>query len=311
MSVAVGPQDQAYVVDAGNRAVWRYGADGKPDLFAGGKSESGQLPSPGDVASDAEGNIWVVAGGENAHVVDEFSGDGNYIAKITMDGCPVSVAIDGDNNLFIATNTPGTVVKFDPTGKQVDSFTKALSASGVELTPTEVRVDGKELYVCSDGGLDVFTLGGKHIRKMNLGKLPQNPTENRSIIADSVAVSSKGLIYVADGLSQQILVFNHAGTFLKSITPSSNSGKKSPRNILYPIYLTSLAMVDDQLVGLDYVTSDIYTVGPGGKSTKLLDGDDVPGGLSRLMVGGIAIAPDRRLLLADTLNHRIVVLRKD
>jgi len=304
LGVAVGPDDQAYVVDSASHALYKYDKNGKPKLLAGGNSEDGQFLAPEDVAVDNAGNIWVADTGNKR--IQKHSADGTYLSQIKMDGNPMGIASDTVGNLFVATNNPDAIVKIDASGKRVDGFAKAVSASGIPTRPTRIRVYGRELYVCGRYKVQMFSTDGKYIREMNPGRLPQNPNEQRPIAPDSVAVNKNGVVYVADGISNQVMVFNHSGKLLKTLHPSK--GGKHDTGDLYPI---SIAVVDDQLVGLDYASGNLYNLGDGSKVQLVFAGDKVPGGdISRLMDGGIAVSRDGKLLIADTLNHRVIALHR-
>jgi sugar lactone lactonase YvrE len=115
--VAVGPavgwggKFIVYVADRGGNRVYQYLSaswfeGGKPSFLSkwgASGSGNGQFEHPDALATDSEGNVWVVDEGNVR--VQEFTEEGGYITKFASKGMfapPSGIATDSDGNIWVS-----------------------------------------------------------------------------------------------------------------------------------------------------------------------------------------------------------------
>ncbi len=120
--LAVDSANNVYIADAQNHVVVKetysktngvisYTASYLPAPSAG----DGVWSSPGGVAVDGAGNVYVVDSGDSNLVMETLQPDGSYVASIIDDfknlKVPVGVAVDGAGNLYVTDDKTGAVIK--------------------------------------------------------------------------------------------------------------------------------------------------------------------------------------------------------
>ena len=96
-----GDYNQNNVVDAADYVLWRntLGANVTPFTGADG-SGNGELNTPGQVAIDPSGNLYVVDTANNR--VQKFTSAGVYVSAISGITAPRGVAVDSAGNVYVA-----------------------------------------------------------------------------------------------------------------------------------------------------------------------------------------------------------------
>lgn len=252
--------------------------------FADATGTAAQFYDPAGVAVDEAGNLFI-ADAENHRIrkitpggiVTTFAGNGT--AGLT-DGAglaaqfssPRGVAIDKDNNLFVADGYNHAIRKITPAGVVTTlaggggeyGFADGVGASAKFYIPKGVAVDGAgNVYVADDinhrirkitaAGVVTTLAGGGDIGAVDgVGK---DASFNRPV---GVAVDASGVVYVADALNNRIRMVSPAG----AVTTLAGSG----------VY----GFADGTGVDARFKTP-----------------------------GGIAVGPDGNIYIADTDNNRI------
>jgi len=101
--IAVAPSGEIYLVRHCGHRIEKYSADGVLILSWGSNgSGPGLLSFPRGVALSSQGNVFVADTGN--YRIQEFTPDGEFLNELDMAlvwDAPLSIAIDGDDNLFI------------------------------------------------------------------------------------------------------------------------------------------------------------------------------------------------------------------
>ncbi len=187
--------------------------DTMPDGFKFGRVSS--------VAVDKQGEVYVFHRGTKAPPVVVFDKDGKYLRSWGKGvfGNPHGIRIDRDGNVWTVDNGDHQVIKFDRTGKELMRLGVKGQKGNDERTffrPTDIAFspDGKFFYVSDGYGnsrVVQFTINGKFVRTWGT----PGTEINQFNTVHSVAVDSKGLVYVSDRENNRIQIFSGEGKFLK------------------------------------------------------------------------------------------------
>jgi DNA-binding beta-propeller fold protein YncE len=182
------------------------------------KAPGAEWGAMSSVAIDPEGNIWTFNRGKIP--VQVFTPDGRLLKYWGQDGLfsnPHTIRFDSAGGLWIVDTGTHTVRKFTPDGKVLLTVGTPNEA-GADQThmnqPNDVAIAANgDLYVSDGYGNDrvvVFDKAGKYLRSW--GKLGGGPGEFSQ--PHSIALDSKGRVYVADRNNVRIQVFDPKGKFL-------------------------------------------------------------------------------------------------
>lgn len=213
-------------------------------LAAGAASATGDLPNPYQavenwaqlpagiqwgaviaVKPDAHGNLWVFHRSDPA--IMEFDSSGKYLKGFAA-GMFVQahgLIIDRDGDLW-ATDAQGKdgkgqqVFKFSPEGKVLMTLGKAgVAGAGPDTFngPCDVAIaPNGDIFVADGHGNDTnarvvkFTKDGKFIKSW--GKKGSGPGEFDTL--HSIAMDSKGRIFIADRGNSRVQIFDQDGRFI-------------------------------------------------------------------------------------------------
>ena len=219
---ASGKLDEIAVKDPAS-ASGAASAEGTPQTpsYASSFSGAGEtaLKAPGDVAIDAEGNLWVADKTNNR--IERFDPKGNFLSKFGSYGTasgqlnrPASLAIGANGNIWVADANNNRIQEFSPTGQVL----KTIGTFG----PGEKQFSGPE-------GIAVDYRGNVWVADTGNGRL-QEYTENGSFVKfagsksagsgqlgepTGIDVGPGGDMWVADWQNNRIKVFNQAGEFVR------------------------------------------------------------------------------------------------
>jgi len=242
--LAVNSSGVVYIADTGDNIVRKVTSDGLISLVAGdgfasfagdlGPATAAELNHPGDLAFDSSGNIYIADTG-NARIrkitsdgnintiagagAQSSTGDGAAATKATL-YAPMSVSLDGSNNIYILENGDSRIRKIDSSGNistiagtGVAGFAgDGSAASNAQMNfPTGMAIDSSgNLYIAD-------TLNGR-VRKIssnNISSIAGNgvlsysgdgglATSAQMNYTFAVAADSSGNVYIADSANHVV-----------------------------------------------------------------------------------------------------------
>ena len=211
----IDSKNNIWITDIGSHVVLKLSPEGRVLMVLGKIDWAGEfseprygLPlfnAPTDVAFDSSGNIFVSDGYGNSRVM-KFDKNGNFIKFWGKKGAaqgefnlPHTIAIDAKDLVYVGDRENKRIEIFDADGKFIKEWTHVGYPYGITITPDQFlyMADGKN----------------ERILKMNLngeilGALGEpGKGEGQFGWAHSVAVGSKGEIYVAEILNWRVQKF--------------------------------------------------------------------------------------------------------
>ena len=309
------------------------GAPGSDDGIGTGAT----FDDPVGVAADAAGNIYV--GDFDNHKirrvspfgeVSTFAGSGTQGSN---DGTgtaasflgPTGVAVDGDDNVYVADYGNHTIRKISPAG-EVTTFAGSGSPGSADGTGTAASFDLPHgVAVDTDGNVYVADFGNHTIRKITpagevttfAGSGSPGSSDGTGTAAEfdsprAVALDTDGNIYVADALNHAIRKITPSGevtTFAGDGMIGSDDGPGTVASFNFP----SAVAVDAD--GNVYVTDtnnhSIRKITPSGEVTTLAgngtDGAQDGTGATATFSSpfGVMVDATGNLYIADRGNHTI------
>jgi YD repeat-containing protein len=191
--------------------------------FGASGSGDGQLKSPGDVAVDAQGNLWVVDRANNR--IQKFSPKGQFLAKFgtfgTGDGQfnrPTAIAIAANGDLLVTDAGNTRVQRFSSSGAYLSKFGAKGTGNGQfsGAGPEGIAIDASGNIWVSDTGagrLQKFSSAGAFVKVVGSkgsgsGQLGE-PT--------GIAIDAGNNVWVTDWLNNRLSVFNNNGEYLSQV----------------------------------------------------------------------------------------------
>lgn len=175
------------------------------------------------VATDPAGQVYVFQRGKKADPIIVFDAKGKYLRSWGkgMFGNPHGMRVDKNNRVWVTDNGDHQVMKFTNEGELL----LTLGAKGKPGTddktfnrPTDIAFAPSGDFYVSDGygnsRVVKFSRDGKYL--LAWGRRGAEPGEFN--IPHSIAVDSKGLVYVSDRENNRIQIFEADGKFLRQWT---------------------------------------------------------------------------------------------
>ena len=239
--VAVDSAGNLYISERGPNRIRKVDTSGTITTFAGGMlGSSGDggpataagFNSPGGVAVDGAGNVYIADSGnrrirkvDTTGTITTFAGGGpgpsdgdGGPATAALLSLPSDVAVDSARNVFIADTFGDRIRKVDTSGT-ITTIAGPANAAQLDL-PTGVAVDGVgNVYIADSrnhriGKVDtsgtITTIAGDGL--MGFGGDGGPATAARFNNPGGVAVDSAGNIYIADSRNDRIRRVDSAGT---------------------------------------------------------------------------------------------------
>jgi uncharacterized protein (TIGR03437 family) len=318
--VGVDLSGNVFIADTNNHRIRKASPNGSIGTFAGGESfgfagdegpaTSASLRQPEDVATDADGTVYIVDGGNGRirkvtsdNVIrtvagngsGDFEGDGVQATETSLSG-PGGIAVDASGNLFIA-----------------DSFNKRVR---------QVGPDGVIQTVAGRGTYGFFGDGG--------------PATSAALGARDVAVDQAGTLYIADSLTFNHRIRKVSNGIIETIAGQHNLLCSPDGGLATNATLNLSAAIESRLNGEPHMPNNFNMAGVAMQSNgTLLFGDPfnhrirkvTPGGVigtyagdgtlgflgdggpatsaGLRRVGGISVDGADNLFIADSENNRI------
>ena len=210
-----------------------------PDRYLG-EMAGVAVNSKGHIFALSRGNTTGPAYGAAASQLLEFGPDGRFIREIGHNlyawSFGHSVKVDAQDNIWVADKGSDMVIKFDPQGRVVMVFGRKQEASDEGTEPlkhpkpplpavdgmfrqvTDMAWDAAGNTYISDGYINSRV--AKADKNGNWLKSWGEPGDQHGqfSVPHSIAVDSKGNVYVADRGNRRIQVFDGDGNFLRQMT---------------------------------------------------------------------------------------------
>ena len=214
--ICIGPDDTVYCVDNGDHTVRKFSTAGELLMTLGTKDQpaprfSGEafnLPT-GLAVSHKTGDLFISDGYGNARV-HKYSAEGHHIMSWGSSGIdegqfviPHNIAVDRDDNVYVADRECHRVQVFDPNGRLQAIWSNIWKPSGIR-----VGVDGNvyiaELLADSyyadapDVGhrVSIYSQSGKLLGRLGDSQWGEGP--GQFVSPHGIALDSRGDIYVGE-----------------------------------------------------------------------------------------------------------------
>jgi uncharacterized protein (TIGR03437 family) len=272
MAVAVDAGGNLYIADSGNFRIRKVSAAGIITTVAGsllpifsgdgGPATSAGLFSPGGVAVDTSGNLYIADIGNNrirkvntagtistvaGNGTKGYSGDGGAAtsAELSMTSAHIGLAVDATGSLYIADSGNHRVRKVDPTGiitTVAGDGVGGFSGDGSPAVnaglnnPTDVACD-------SAGNLYIADTSNNRVRKVTFGAGAAVPSISSNGIVNGASfqpgiVSNSWATVLGTGLAPK--TDNWANSIVNGMLPTSLDGVKVTigGKLAYPDYIS-------------------------------------------------------------------------
>ena len=281
------------------------GSSGPPSFvrsFGSYGSGNGQLNNPGDVARDAEGNLWVTDWGNDR--IEEFDSEGNHLSEFGESGSgngqlnhPLGLAIDAEGDLWVVDHSNNRVEQFSPEGEYLSKFGTYGSSKGQFNGPEGIAIGPSGTIWVSDASrVQTFTQQGEAT-----GVFAGHGTGEGQVGEPAgVDVDSEGNVWVADWGNNRVSVFSEEGEFRFQFgSYGSGDGQfEHPASV-------AIDSAGDAWVG-DYEGNRIEKFSPSGEYLEAFGSPGSgPGEFDFGYPTGIAAGPNGNIWVADTGNDRI------
>ncbi|MDD5030423.1 MAG: SMP-30/gluconolactonase/LRE family protein [Rhodoferax sp.] len=214
---------------------------------------------------------------------------------------PMGVAIDAQENVYVAEQQRKGVSVFDRTGKLLRFITDASITR-----PNGVAIDKerKKLYVVDTANSDsadhtvkVFDLDGKMLGKLGLGK---GNADGAMLYPTYITVGPKGHVLVSDTLNSRLQEFDADGKFLRSIGKLGNAYGEfdKPKGVGFDTF--------GNIYAVDSGWSNVQIFNDKGQIMLFFGGRGTYPGLMQ-NPGVLTIDKKNRIYVGDILNHRVNV----
>jgi DNA-binding beta-propeller fold protein YncE len=268
------------------------------NFLGGAKPKQGQLVMPMGIAvSDDNQRLYVSDFAQAAVFIFDF-GNKKFQAIGNLHR-PTGVALDGDENLYVAEQELKGVSVFDRNGKKL----RFITDDSIQR-PTGVAVDRKlkRLYVVDTGhtkstiqNVKIFDLQGKLIGQIGNEK-GGNPGE--FLFPTYVTVDGDSNVYVTDTLNSRVQKFDSSGKYLRSFGQRGNGWGMfdKPKGVALDSF--------GNVYVADSGWSNVQIFNQQGQILLFFGGrGPIPGMLKNATA--VAISPQNYIYVGDYINHRV------
>ena len=197
-----------------------------------------QLPSSMVIRDD--GVIFVVSRGKSStkgsNGIQMVTKDHDFLGQIGTYGAglggmmwPTSVALDGDENLYLSDEYFNKVTKFDREGNPISEWGKKGSGDGEFNQPSGLLIRGEVMYVVDsrNNRIQMYTLDGDFIDQW--GSAGEGTGEFN--LPWGICDDSEGNIYIADWRNDRVQKFDAKGNHTLTIAGGVNSVLDRPADV--------------------------------------------------------------------------------
>jgi sugar lactone lactonase YvrE len=179
------------------------------------------VDSPPIAETDKDDNLWYCTSHQLSSCVAKFDKDGNHLfnaSGITLSSCPVSLAVDEDNSIWVACNRANSVVHVDSNGNLISTIENEF------IRPSYIVLDrSKNVWVLHSFDLisrfdvetesiDTWQLNGL-LRELKPYSLPVSGEDLEKALHENevwggLATDVLDRVWVVDSLNNIAVVFN-------------------------------------------------------------------------------------------------------
>ena len=203
-----------YVCNYNNGTISKYNSSG---TYLGKFASSFTFNNPCGIVFDSAGNAYVMDTGDGK--IYKFNSSGTSIGTIVTGlGHPLGIAIDGSDNIYIATYNTST---------NVSSVTKYSSTGSLLLTlPTTGMNQADGVAIDASGNIYVLNRATNFSTPNSLGNVTEySPTGSYIGVFSSgyndplaISIDASGNVFVADSHNNQVRIYSSGGVLLNTIT---------------------------------------------------------------------------------------------
>jgi DNA-binding beta-propeller fold protein YncE len=275
------------------------------EFLAGTKPPPNHLAEPMGIAVSDDGNrIYVSDYAQfNVFIFDFQNKKFRKIGDEEPLQRPVGVALDAEENLYVAEQMKKGVHVFDRSGKSL----RFITDPSIER-PGGIAIDRERgrLYVADSGhtksevhSVKMFDLKGRFLGSLGKGK---GSGEGQFLFPTNLGVDPQGNVYVSDTLNSRVQMFDADGNYVK---------KFGERGTGWGMFDKPKGVATDSFGNLYVVDSGWSNVQIFNKKGQVLLFFGGRGSYPGLLQNPTSIAIDRdnRIYVGDYLNHRVDVYR--
>ncbi len=262
-------------------------------------SERG-IPAPRSLCVATNGELYVL---DTIGRLLVYAPDGTLARQWSMPetsvGRPEGITELHDGSILVTDTHYHRLVRFDSAGTVLSYWGRHGEGDGEFIYPVAVvqAPDGL-IYVAEYGGNDriqVFTPAGEFVRSFGSFGTGDGQFQRCSGLA-----FTQGELFVADAINNRIQVYSPEGDSLASYHDASGTPFRFPYDIAV-VPDGNLAVIEYTAGRITLITPQGTRAGSYGRSGRGMGNFATP--------WGIAAGSDGRLFVADTGNHRIVVVQ--
>jgi tripartite motif-containing protein 71 len=274
-------------------------------------SPSGYEVSPSCLAIDGQNNIYVDITDQITHQVQKFDAQGNFLLSFGSRGAgegqfqyPVGIAVDEQENIYVADYGNNWVQKFSPQGNYLQNIGSSGTDESEFKNPSDVALDVQgNIYVADEFNHRIQKFDSQGNFQAMFGSLGTNDGQFQN--PQGIAVDEQGNIYVADYGNNRIQKFDSQGNFITKFgSLASNDGQfQKPVDIALDrqgnVYVASRS--NPRVQKFDSQGNFLTMFGSAGTN----DGQfQLPGGIAVDGNGNVYVT-DYVIFFPDQGNHRV------
>ncbi len=278
------------------------------DFITGMAPTPAQVVEPDGIAVSDDGSVVYISDrAQGAVFVFDF-GKQKFLKVGAAEGqpgldYPIGVAVDGEQNIYVAEQGKKAITVFDSSGKQIRSITDP----SLER-PSGIAIDRerKRLYVADpahtkskEHTVKIFSLDGKLIGKIG-GERGEAPGYFN--FPTYVWVDNNGDVYVTDTMNCRVQRFDPNGKYIRSYGERGDAWGQfgRPKGVALDTF--------HNVYVVDSGWSNVQIFNPQGQILLFFGGrGPLPGMLKNATA--LAIDKNNNIYVGDYLNHRVEVYR--
>jgi DNA-binding beta-propeller fold protein YncE len=216
--VAVNPvTGDVFVSDRLGETVDLYDEDGKYLRRFTPRGRLGKGANPLGLAFDSDGKLYMtdVSGKRRTHRILVFGNDEEPLRKIGAPGAfwfPNGLAVDSNDDLYVADSNNGRLAIFDPNGKLAASIRRGVADGDLGL-PRGVALHDDRLYVVDTTAhtVKVYDVSGDVTKVPSfLGSFGVEGVEDGTFeYPNGIAIDGDGRIYVTDRVNNRVQIWTY------------------------------------------------------------------------------------------------------